>query len=177
MQKEVLNVKEKVIEENENWYDETVSMKASNLYTLMRIENIYTLGAEDAIQKIISEILIDAKFAGFDESRYEFENAKYFDWDQMNATSIEYLDKMIEKFDDNQDSYSKFNNIMNKFGFEVDSVTRRDLGNNIKIQILDFDSNKNVVRINVYSPNQFRKALTVDIDDFEEFLNNPTNFI
>jgi len=152
-------------------------MKASNLYALMRMENIYTLGAEDAIQKIISEILIDAKFAGFDEARYEFENAKYFDWDQMNATSIEYLDKMIEKFDDNQDSYSKFNNIMDKFGFEVDSMTKRDLGNDIKVQILGFDSNKNVVRINVYSPNQFRKALTVDIDDFEEFLNNPTNFI
>jgi len=160
-----------------DWYDETVSMKASNLYALMRMENIYTLGAEDAIQKIISEIFIDSRFAGFDESRYEFENAKYFDWDQMNATSIEYLDKMIEKFDDNQDSYSKFNNIMNKFGFEVNSVTRRDLGNDIKIQILDFDSNKNVVRIKVYSPNQFTKALAVDIDDFEEFLNNPTNFI
>jgi hypothetical protein len=160
-----------------DWYDETVSMKASNLYTLMRIENIYTLGAEDAIQKIISEIFIDSRFAGFDESRYEFENAKYFDWEQMDETSTKYLEKMLEKFDDNQDSYSKFNNIMDKFGFEVDSVTRRDLGNNIKIQILDFDSNKNVVRINVYSPNQFRKALTVDIDDFEEFLNNPTNFI
>ncbi len=160
-----------------DWYDETVSMKASNLYALMRMENIYTLGAEDAIQKIISEIFIDSRFAGFDESRYEFENDKYFDWEQMDETSTKYLEKMIEKFDDNQDSYSKFNNIMDKFGFEVDSVTRRDLGNNIKIQILDFDSNKNVVRINVYSPNQFRKALTVDIDDFEEFLNNPTNFI
>lgn len=160
-----------------DWYDETVSMNASNLYALMRMENIYTLGAEDAIQKIISEIFIDSRFAGFDESRYEFENDKYFDWEQMDETSTKYLEKMIEKFDDNQDSYSKFNNIMDKFGFEVDSVTRRDLGNNIKIQILDFDSNKNVVRINVYSPNQFRKALTVDIDDFEEFLNNPTNFI
>lgn len=162
---------------NIDWYDETVSMKASNLYALMRMENIYTLGAEDAVQKIISEILIDTKFAGFDESRYEFEDPKYFDLEQMNATSIEYLDKMLEKFEDNQDSYSKFNNIMDKFGFEVDSMTKRDLGNDIKIQILDFDSNKNVVRINVYSPNQFRKALTVDIDDFEEFLNNPTNFI
>ncbi len=160
-----------------DWYDETVSMNASNLYALMRMENIYTLGAEDAIQKIISEIFIDSRFAGFDEARYEFENDKYFDWEQMDETSTKYLEKMIEKFDDNQDSYSKFNNIMDKFGFEVDSVTRRDLGNNIKIQILDFDSNKNVVRINVYSPNQFRKALTVDIDDFEEFLNNPTNFI
>jgi hypothetical protein len=66
---------------------------------------------------------------------------------------------------------------MNKFGFEIDSVKRRDLGNDIKIQILGFDSKKDVVRINVHSPNQFRKALTVDIDDFEEFLNNPTNFI
>lgn len=160
-----------------DWYDETVSMKASNLYALMRMENIYTLGAEDAIQKIISEILIDAKFAGFDESRYEFENAKYFDWDQMNATSIEYLDKMIEKFDDNQDSYSKFNNIMDKFGFEVDSMTKRDLGNDIKVQILGFDSNKNVVRIKVSNPRHYLKALNVDIDDFEEFLNNPTNFI
>jgi hypothetical protein len=160
-----------------DWYDETVSMKASNLYTLMRIENIYTLGAEDAIQKIISEIFIDSRFAGFDEARYEFENAKYFDWEQMNATSIKYLDEMLEKFDDNKDSYSKFNNIMNKFGFEVDSVTRRDLGNDIKIQILGFDSNKNVVRIKVYPQNQFMKAFTVDIDDFEEFLNNPKDFI
>ncbi len=160
-----------------DWYDETVSMKASNLYALMRMENIYTLGAEDAIQKIISEIFIDSRFAGFDESRYEFENDKYFDWEQMDETSTKYLEKMIEKFDDNQDSYSKFNNIMDKFRFEVDSVTRRDLGNNIKIQILGFDSNKNVVRIKVYSPNQFIKAFTVDIDDFEEFLNNPTNFI
>ena len=160
-----------------DWYDETVSMKASNLYALMRMENIYTLGAEDAIQKIISEILIDAKFAGFDESRYEFENAEYFDWDQMNATSIEYLDKMIEKFDDNQDSYSKFNNIMDKFGFEVDSMTKRDLGNDIKVQILGFDSNKNVVRIKVSNPKYYLKALNVDIDDFEKFLNNPTDFI
>ncbi len=160
-----------------DWYDETVSMNASNLYALMRMENIYTLGAEDAIQKIISEIFIDSRFAGFDEARYEFENDKYFDWEQMDETSTKYLEKMIEKFDDNQDSYSKFNNIMNKFGFEVDSVTRRGLGNNIKIQILGFDSNKNVVRIKVYSPNQFIKAFTVDIDDFEEFLNNPTNFI
>ena len=160
-----------------DWYDETVSMKASNLYALMRMENIYTLGAEDAIQKIISEILIDAKFAGFDESRYEFENAEYFDWDQMNATSIEYLDKMLEKFEDNQDSYSKFNNIMDKFGFEVDSMTKRDLGNDIKVQILGFDSNKNVVRIKVSNPKHYLKALNVDIDDFEEFLNNPTNFI
>ena len=162
---------------NIDWYDETVSMKVSNLYALMRMENIYTLGAEDAIQKIISEILIDTKFAGFDESRYEFEDPKYFDWEQMNATSIKHLDKMLEQFEDNQGSYSKFNNIMNKFGFEIDSVKRRDLGNDIKIQILGFDSKKDVVRINVHSPNQFRKALTVDIDDFEEFLNNPTNFI
>jgi hypothetical protein len=162
---------------NIDWYDETVSMKVSNLYALMRMENIYTLGAEDAVQKIISEILIDTKFAGFDESRYEFEDPKYFDWEQMNATSIKHLDKMLEQFEDNQGSYSKFNNIMNKFGFEIDSVKRRDLGNDIKIQILGFDSKKDVVRINVHSPNQFRKALTVDIDDFEEFLNNPTNFI
>jgi len=160
-----------------DWYDETVSMKVSTLYSLMRMENIYMLGAKDAIQKIISEIFIDSRFAGFDESRYEFENAKYFDWEQMDEASTKYLDKMIEQFDDNQDSYSKFNNIMNKFGFEVDSVTRRDLRNGIKIQILGFDSNKNVVRIKVYSPNQFIKVFTVDIDDFEEFLNNPTNFI
>ena len=160
-----------------DWYDETVSMKASNLYALMRMENIYTLGAEDAIQKIISEIFIDSRFAGFDEARYEFEDPKYFDWDQMNATSIKYLDKMLEKFDDNQDSYSKFNNIMDKFGFEVDSMTKRDLGNDIKVQILGFDSNKNVVRIKVSNPKYFLKGINVDIDDFEEFLNNPTNFI
>jgi len=145
--------------------------------TLMRIENIYTLGAEDAIQKIISEIFIDSRFAGFDESRYEFENAKYFDWEQMDEASTKYLEKMLEKFDDNQDSYSKFNNIMDKFGFEVDSMTKRDLGNDIKVQILGFDSNKNVVRIKVSNPKYYLKALNVDIDDFEEFLNNPTNFI
>ena len=95
----------------------------------------------------------------------------------MNATSIEYLDKMLEKFEDNQDSYSKFNNIMDKFGFEVDSMTKRDLGNDIKVQILGFDSNKNVVRIKVSNPKYYLKALNVDIDDFEKFLNNPTDFI
>ena len=57
-----------------DWEDGTISLKASTLYSLMRMENIYALGAKDSIQKIISEILIDAKFAGFDETRYEFIN-------------------------------------------------------------------------------------------------------
>ena len=160
-----------------DWEDETISLKASTLYSLMRMENIYTLGAKDSIQKIISEILIDAKFAGFDESRYEFENIEYFDRDQMTEVSVKHLENMIEKLDENIESYTKFNTIMNKFGFDIDSVTKRDLGNDIKVQILDFNPNKNVVRMKVSTPGHYLKGLNVDINDFEEFLNNPKGFI
>jgi hypothetical protein len=160
-----------------DWEDETISLKASTLYSLMRMENIYALGAKDSIQKIISEILIDAKFAGFDESRYEFENIEYFDRDQMTEVSVKHLENMIEKLDENIESYTKFNTIMNKFGFDIDSVTKRDLGNDIKVQILDFNPNKNVVRMKVSTPSHYLKALNVDINDFEEFLNNPKGFI
>jgi hypothetical protein len=141
------------------------------------MENIYALGAKDSIQKIISEILIDAKFAGFDESRYEFENIEYFDRDQMTEVSVKHLENMIEKLDENIESYTKFNTIMNKFGFDIDSVTKRDLGNDIKVQILDFNPNKNVVRMKVSTPSHYLKGLNVDINDFEEFLNNPKGFI
>jgi hypothetical protein len=160
-----------------DWEDETISLKASTLYSLMRMENIYALGAKDSIQKIISEILIDAKFAGFDESRYEFENIEYFDRDQMTEVSVKHLENMIEKLDENIESYTKFNTIMNKFGFDINSVTKRDLGNDIKVQILDFNPNKNVVRMKVSTPSHYLKGLNVDINDFEEFLNNPKGFI
>lgn len=160
-----------------DWEDETISLKASTLYSLMRMENIYALGAKDSIQKIISEILIDTKFAGFDESRYEFENIEYFDRDQMTAVSVKHLENMIEKLDENIESYTKFNQVMDKFGFDINSVTKRDLGNDIKVQILDFNPNKNVVRMKVSTPSHYLKGLNVDINDFEEFLNNPKGFI
>ena len=143
---------------------------------LMRMESIYSLGAKDSIEKIISEILNDSNFSGWDESRYEFDNPEYFDREQMNRTSVKYLEKMIEKFDEKKDSYEKFMKIMNEFNFEIDSVARRDLGDNITVIIKGFDSNNDVVRTKVSNPNFFVKNMNIDIDDFRDFLYNPKKY-
>ena len=160
-----------------DWDSETISLKVSTLYSLMRMENIYTLGAKDSIQKIISEILIDAKFGGFDESRYEFENIEYFDRDQMTAVSVKNLENMIEKLDEKKDSYEKFNTIMNEFGFDINSVTKRDLGDNITVIIKGFNPNEDVVNTKVNGPNYFMKNINIGIDDFRDFLYRPKDYI
>jgi hypothetical protein len=160
-----------------DWEDETISLKASTLYSLMRMENIYALGAKDSIQKIISEILIDAKFAGFDESRYEFENIEYFDRDQMTEVSVKHLENMIEKLDEKKDSYEKFNTIMNEFGFDINSVTKRDLGEDITVIIKGFNPNEDVVNTKVFAPNYFMKNINIGIDDFRDFLYRPKDYI
>ena len=160
-----------------DWEDGTISLKASTLYSLMRMENIYALGAKDSIQKIISEILIDAKFAGFDESRYEFENIEYFDRDQMTAVSVKNLENMIEKLDEKKDSYEKFMKIMNEFNFEINSVARRDLGDNITVIIKGFNPNEDVVNTKVNGPNYFMKNINIGIDDFRDFLYRPKDYI
>ena len=161
---------------NVSWDNETVSLKASTLYSLMRMESIYSLGAKDSIEKIISEILNDSNFSGWDESRYEFDDPQYFDREQMDRTSVKYLEKMIEKFDEKKDSYEKFMKIMNEFNFEIDSVARRDLGDNITVIIKGFDSNNDVVRTKVSNPNYFVKNMNIDIDDFRDFLYNPKKY-
>ena len=86
------------------------------------------------------------------------------------------LEKMIEKFDEKKDSYEKFMKIMNEFNFEIDSVARRDLGDNITVIIRGFDSNNDVVRTKVSNPNYFLKNMNIDIDDFRDFLYNPKKY-
>jgi hypothetical protein len=94
----------------------------------------------------------------------------------MDRTSVEYLEKMIEKFDEKKDSYEKFITIMNEFNFEINSVARRDLGDNITVVIMGFDSNNDVVRTKVSNPNYFVKNMNIDIDDFRDFLYNPKKY-
>jgi len=95
----------------------------------------------------------------------------------MTAVSVHHLENMIEKLDEKKDSYEKFNTIMNEFGFDINSVTKRDLGDNITVIIKGFNPNEDVVNTKVNGPNYFMKNINIGIDDFRDFLYRPKDYI
>jgi len=163
-----------------DWEDGFIKINASTLYVIFRTTGYDGEQAMEGLIDVMNEIAEEKKFHGWDESRWEFEDPKYFDSDEFNEKIEEVFEYIKNDLMDNMSpDYLKIRKLLM-------DITNGDIYKEINTKgyvsrIHRFNPIKGTLVLKLYkSPDGSAKwgkvSPEMNYQQFRRYLENPSEY-